>query len=396
MKHKRIVGLALAVGMIGTVFASMGNGVTAKADGVDWADQSFIDFVLEDTEYEGELLYTHTPLYDETLEVNGRWYDFSIGEVEGYALLVELQVVNQVFYEVEELFYSSVSPFDGCEGLPVYITHGLYLDYKDGEFYNLATDTVIADETLAECAYKGFGYRGSGTTTEVTQTVTYATKDIEEYHIQYEVPNIFGSVDGITSCANTAGGILICYYDRFCENLIPNFKSYVQIGGGIRYRTSGTEIANVITQLYTLMGTDVNQPGTTYSGFQSGMQQYVTGKGYTYTTTNLFSNGSFNINNYKNAVQNGKPVALFLSAFAMITNIVQGNSTDSIISDDIDSSHATIGYGYRIDTYYNANGQIIDTRYYLKVASGLATYGTGFLNINGLGIMDRAISVQIS
>ena len=37
-----------------------------------------------------------------------------------------------------------------------------------------------------------------------------------------------------------------------------------------------------------------------------------------------------------------------------------------------------------------------DTRTYLKVASGSNIYGIGYLNINSLGQMDRAISITIS
>ena len=189
---------------------------------------------------------------------------------------------------------------------------------------------------------------------------------------------------------------MIGYYDRFCENLIPNFKTYTQLGSIIRYKAPTTETANVVQQLYVLMETDVAQLGTTFSGFQRGMNAYAVSKGYTYTTVNMFTNGSLNIQSYKSAVQSGKPVALFLTTYAFLNGITEDNGVDTVSSAFSQGSHVVIGCGYKIDTYYNSSEQIIDTRYYLKVATGDDSYNIGYLNINGLGNLDRAISVLIS
>lgn len=396
MKDKKILGLLLTLGMISVSVLSVGQVIVTKAEELDMADQSFLEFVLSDTDYEGEIEYTHSPLYNEELEVNGREYDFTIGDVEGYALLTEIQGANETFYEIEELFYNRQSPFEGCEGLPVYITHGLYLDYKDEAFYNIVDDRIVSELVVEEFAYKGFGYSGGWNFVEQEQTVSYSSKNTATYSIPYDLPNYFGSNEGITGCANTAGAILIGYYDRFYENLIPNYKSYTQVGSVIRYKTGTTEVANLINQLYILMGTDVNHWGTTYSEFQAGMSSYVSSKGYTYTTTNVFSNASFNMQNYKTSVENGKPVALFLTGYALLNEIVETTNMDTIKSGYSTNSHVVIGCGYKIDTYYNLSGQIVTTRQYLKVASGNDIYNIGYLNINGLGQIDKAIAVSIS
>ena len=162
------------------------------------------------------------------------------------------------------------------------------------------------------------------------------------------------------------------------------------------YKTGTDEVFALVQQLYELMGTDVGHLGTTFSEFQDGMNQYVTSKGYTYTTANMFSYGEFSMLNYKNAVEDGKPVAIFLTGFALINNITETETMDTIISDYSPKTHVVVGCGYRTDTYYNASGAVITTRNYLKVASGFDTYGIGYLNINSLGQIDRAVSVQIS
>lgn len=396
MRSRKILGLLLALGMMSVSILSSGQVISTMAESIDVADQSFVEFVLSDTNYEGEIEYCHSPLYNEDLQVNGRQYDFTIGNVEGYALLIEIESANRIFYEVEELFYDTPSPFVECEGLPIYITHRVYLDYKDNAFYNIIDDNIVENAVVDELAYKGFGYYGSGTFIEQVQNVSYSTKSTESYTIPYDLPNYFGVVNDVTGCANNAGACIIGYYDRFYENLIPNYKSYVQIGNVIRYRTGTPEVFDLVEELYELMGTDVNHLGTTFSEFQSGMLQYVANKGYTYSTTNLFINGNFNIESYKSSVQSGKPVALFMTGFALLNDINESVNMDTISSGYSVASHVLVGCGYKIDKYYNTYGAIQDTRTYLKVASGSNIYGIGYLNINGLGQMDRAISVTIN
>ena len=396
MKNKKILGILLALGIVSMSSLSMGPLIATKAEGLDVADQSFLEFVLSDTDYEGEIEYTYSPLYNEELEVNGRQYNFAVGDVEGYALLTEIQGVSKTFFEIEELFYTRQSPFEECEGLPVYITHRVYLEYKDGTFYNVIDGSVVSDKIVNEFAYKGFGYYGSSGFVEQVQTVNYSTKSTESYTIPYDLPNYFGRVNEVTGCANNAGACIIGYYDRFYEHLIPNYKSYVKVGNVVRYRTGTPEVFDLVEELYILMGTDVNHLGTTFAEFQDGMLQYVTNRGYTYSTTNVFTNGSFNIEKYKSSVQNGKPVALFMTGFALLNGITEAANRDIISSGYSRDSHVLVGCGYKIDKYYNLNGSMQDTRTYLKVASGSNIYGIGYLNINSLGQMDRAISITIS
>lgn len=394
MKNKKTLGVILALGILSMSALPTGKAITTKAEELDSADHTFIEFVLSDTNYEGEIEYTHSPLYNEELEVNGRQYDFTVGGVEGYALLTEIQSINKTFYEVEELFYNKQSPFEECEGLPVYITHQVYLDYKNNAFYNVVDDHLVADEIIDEYAYKGFGYCGAWDFDEQYQTISYTTRNVSGYSIEYDLPNYFGPVG--TTCASTAGTVAIAYYDRFYESLIPNFQVYNRLGNRIRYKPISENTINVANELYNLMGAELEHLGTTYSEFQDGMATYVNNKGYTYSTTSLFTGGYFDFEKYKTAVQNGKPVALFLNSFAINLNISTSGSVDTIISDYTNTPHVVIGCGYEQYRYYNTTGQEIDNRVYLKVATALNSYQIGFLNINGLTVINHAISIEIS
>ena len=85
-----------------------------------------------------------------------------------------------------------------------------------------------------------------------------------------------------------------------------------------------------------------------------------------------------------------------MTGFALVNEIIETTNMDTVLSGYSMAPHVMVGCGYKIDKYYNSNGAIQDTRTYLKVASGSNIYGIGYLNINGLGQMDRAISVTIS
>lgn len=395
MKGKVTACLLAAVAVLASA-TSFGNiAAHAEAASLDAADQCFLEFMESDANG-AQVVYECSPLYNENLEQSGRQYDFTVGEQSGYALVAAVAVGEAVCYEVEELFYNKQSPFENCEGLPVYIAGKTYIEYKEGGFYNLSDGTELSEDELAAAVSAGFFYNGSVTFEDRIQTISYSRKLTDAYNILYDLPSYYG-IAGQTGCANTAGTVILGYYDRFYENLIPNFTTYVRIGATIRYRSGSTEIENVMLRLRDLMSTN-SQLGTTYSGFQAGMESYVQGQGYTYSSASVFSSGSLNFDLYKTAINDQKPVALFLNGFACL-NYIQANDAgtmDTISSGYSASTHVAVGCGYKRETYYNASGSVIDTRTYLKAATGLAPYDIGYFNINGLGAIDRAIAITIS
>ncbi len=389
-----IVALVLMVSFSATFF---GQGAIANAQALDDGDDYFIDFLLSDATFEGDISFTHSPLYNSELESHGREYLFSIDDVDGYALMVEFKTPSKTFYEIEELFYNKTSPFDECTGLPVYIAHNTYLEYKDQAFYDIETGTLIDSQTLAECVYNGFNYFGGTTTsyTTVYDYVNFSTKNTTEYSIVGNLPSIIGSVEG-GGCAHTAGAVILTYYDRFYPNIMPNFEPVLYLGSAFFYKTGDAEIHNMTLELVDLMLIGAPHAGTTFSEFQLGMETYVEQQGYNYTSTDLFTNGSFDFNKYKNAVENDKPCAIFLTNFAMLNGTGEDTAgVDTISSGYCPVSHVAAGCGYRIDTYYNANNNVIGTRTYLKVASGSISYGLGYLNVSRSTI-SKAISILVS
>lgn len=224
-----------------------------------------------------------------------------------------------------------------------------------------------------------------------SETINYATKETTKYKFQNNVPN-YSKQGEQTSCANIAGAIAIGYYDRYYEELIPNFVAYMQYGVLFMYKSGGFEVEALMGSLYKTMGTDVGGAGTTFEGFQNGMKTYVQGQGYTYQTEDL---GSLNFEKYKAAVDSGKPVALFLDNFSLETQGSDNGSVATINSDYCNTPHVVIAYGYRIDTYYNSSNQAIAERTYLYVASGLISYGLNDLCLDGKSKIDKAVAISI-
>ncbi len=392
---KKFLMLILAVVFsFSSIAMYSGSKAIAKANSYDAGDEYFLEFISSDIVTE-DIEFSYNPLYNMELEVNGREYTFTANGKSGYALMVEFSGENQTFYEIEELFFDRTSPFATCDGLPIYIAHNTYLEYKDQGFYNLVNGAEVSEEQLADYLYEGFNYFGGTTFTNTTFTISYDRKTTQEYSIEYDLPNLLGSVQG-GCCAHTAGASILTYWDRFCVNIMPNYDPFMVVGPFVSYKVGSVEVEALTLDLVDLMVIGEPHEGVTFSEFQVGMEALVERQGYTYTTTNLFTNGSLNFNSYKNSVENNIPVAIFLTDFNMLNGIREEENLDTISNGYCPSSHVAAGCGYKIDTYYDANDNVIQTRKYLRVASGLNSYGIGYLNINGVTTIDRAISIQVS
>lgn len=232
-------------------------------------------------------------------------------------------------------------------------------------------------------------YCGGNDFVATSEALTYARKETtNEYSIKGNVPNYNVHAEA-SNCANVAGAEVIGYYDRLCENLVPNYKTYIQMGAMLVYRTSSAEISQVIIKLKDYMNTDA---GTTFNGFHRGMKTYVEEHSYSYRTEDL---GALDFDKYKAAVEANKPVALFLSDYAFYIGAEKKSNGETIKSEYCDVAHVVIGCGYKIDTYYDSNGQILFTRRYLKVASGFDLYGVTYLCLDFKTTIDRATSIII-
>ena len=364
----------------------------------DNSDELFIDFIqaeLTPEEFES-LEYTKQFVYDLDLAPAGYVIDFSFGDNVGYALLAKIRFSDTYTYELEEIRLGA-SPFANCNGKKIYPAPFSYLEYVNGSFKDLSTNTVLNESQVTILEQKGFNYCGGTTYTGVTYTYNYDHKTDDEYSILGDVPK-YTTVVGASNCAVAAGANLIGYYDRLYENLVPNYQTYNSFAGKIFYKSLSTEIESVMNTLYAMMGVDVDGPGVTFTGYVNGLEQYVENHGYNFSYNSLMSWGSFDFDDYKTAVESGKAVSLFLTNYALIsmTAYVENVNQDSVYNRQYPSNHVVIGCGYRTIDYYDANNNLINQVNYLKVSSGFPDLTLCYLNISNFTQIANAITINIS
>ncbi len=136
---------------------------------------------------------------------------------------------------------AGVSPFDGCGGVPVYVTHNVYLSFEGGGFVDLETEETLPAAQVASPAETGFSYMAGEDEESYqetgfnpvysTETINYSHKTTEEYDIPGE---------------------------------LPDYQSYTTFLGHIFYKSQSEAVVDCMASLYELMGTDEVQLGTTY------------------------------------------------------------------------------------------------------------------------------------
>lgn len=233
-------------------------------------------------------------------------------------------------------------------------------------------------------------YCGGSNFIDKSEVLTFARKETtSQYSMKGDVPNYSGHLDA-PNCANVAGAELIGYYDRFYEDLVPNYQTYFQMGSMLVYRSVSSQISEVMIALRDYMGTN---NGTTFNGFHKGMKTYVEKHNLSYFTEDL---GGLDFGKYKAAVEANKPVALFLSDYSFYLGAESNDNGETITTEYCDVAHVAVGCGYQIDTYYDNLGNVKFTRTYLKIASGFITRGIIYLCLDGQSTIDRATAVIIS
>lgn len=236
----------------------------------------------------------------------------------------------------------------------------------------LALGSVGFFPAAAAEAYFADGYNGSTYEGSYIEIINYASKADSEIYIPGAVPKYYDTTALLNTCANTAGAILLGYYDGDYNNLIPNFESKRVILNKVLFSSMASPVQEVINDLYTRMGTNVGGAGTTVQGFKEGMQSYVQSKGRNISFTSVVSNGSINTSAYKNAVNSETPMALFVSKYSMLslTCIDRYEEYDEYDVLKYGGNHVLIAYGIREIKYYDEYGAQFREVTLLQVATG--------------------------
>lgn len=260
-----------------------------------------------------------------------------------------------------------------------------------GSAVSLTTNTASADEALEGRYYDKpvVSTRAAGD----VEIINFASVD----NIYIQTPNrvpLYHNTTFENGCGAIGGAIIVGYYDKYFENLIPNYTSYYTASGKYRSQDS-THVPAMIQSMYTLMQTNVVAPGVSESECLDGLEAYVEGKGYSisYTAVKPY-NGTFNHTAYQNAINNGQPVILFCDTVQLV-QVSEYNTYNRFVVEQESQDHIIVGFGYQIYRYYDVNGNNFRTDKYLAVATGWNPNDIGFVKINDDSWLDSGFAVDI-
>lgn len=226
--------------------------------------------------------------------------------------------------------------------------------------------------------------------TYAEETISYVSRQVvEDISTANSTPEYF-AVNGMQNgCGAVAGAIIVGFYDKYYENMVPGWTSYYSSG---RYRIQdNTHVPALIQDLYDRMKTNVVAPGVSESEFKSGLKSYINDNGYNLEYNSLGTGNNFNYSAYKTAVRNNEPTVLFIrpSNLYFCQTI---NNEDLIVTSNISGNHIMVAYGYLEIKYTLSNGTRTDK--YLRVATGLSGDPTAYYKVGSY--IDAAYQVKIN
>ena len=223
-----------------------------------------------------------------------------------------------------------------------------------------------------------------------TETVSF---DQKETDVKANSAPQYTVISGLTNaCGAVAGSEIVAYYDKYYPNMIPGWESFFASSGKYRPRDK-VYIPNLMTELYTLMKTNVAGPGVSESEFIDGLAQYITGKGYGMSMQSVLSGTTVNFDACKTAINNNKVIVL-LSQPVDLYIMNEGTTEDSIVSSTVSDYHIMVASGYKEIKYYKG-GTLFRTDRYLVVSTGLNAGGVASYKVNGHKL-DSAYIVNIA
>ena len=260
-----------------------------------------------------------------------------------------------------------------------------------GSAVSLTENTASADQALEGRYYDKpvVSTRAAGD----LETVNFASVD----NIYIETPNrvpLYYSDTLENACGPIGGGIVVGYYDKYCQNLIPNYTNYYTATGKYRPQDN-TYVPAMINEMYIEMQTNVVAPGVSESECLDGLEAYVEGKGYSisYTAVKPYG-GTFSHTAYQNAINNGQPVILFCDS-VKLEQVSEYSTYNQFGVEQESQDHIIVGFGYQIYRYYDASGNNFRTDTYLTVATGWNPNDIGFVKINDHSWLDSGFAVDI-
>ena len=214
-------------------------------------------------------------------------------------------------------------------------------------------------------------------------TATGAEKGAPDYHNMENLPNCCGPI---------AGAIVVGYYDRFFEELVPNYSTCYSTG--TYKKMDRVYIPQLIRDLYDRMDTNVVDIGVSETEFKNGLAEYVEAHGRNITYTSFKKLIGVNESAIKSGFQAGE-VAVLLCKQANVYIIDSSDNKDSISLSLSVPDHILVAYAYCEIKYYNGSDNF-RTDHYFQVVTGLNGYSTGYVKIDNCFWLNEGCMVDIA
>lgn len=242
---------------------------------------------------------------------------------------------------------------------------------------------------------------GIGITTVDDQVIQYDYKQIIDDHTVWTAPS-YGNTDNTMSnlCGPMAGTNIMGFYDRYYPNLIANFNPGMINSGRYQYfpNLKFPAVKATTRSLYTAMGTNTVELGTSQRDFQSGLNSYVNGSGYNISYSSFYQNTkTVNLNILAAAISNNKVGVIFCNTFNYVYSISDAPSgiETTVNKNNSTAAHIMMVYGYQTIAYYK-NGVNFLTDTYLQVSSGFSTADQGYIEMDDYLKIEDALIINIS
>ncbi|MCH5159481.1 MAG: hypothetical protein J1F66_01355 [Clostridiales bacterium] len=197
--------------------------------------------------------------------------------------------------------------------------------------------------------------------------IYYTSRVIDEGETAGGAPLYNYSAGYANACGPIAGTAIVAFYDKYYPELIPDWESYYPATGKYRLQVT-TYTTPVLSELYTLMQTNVKGDGVSESEFKTGLQTYITNRGYSVSYTNVKSGSSLNYSACKAAIDSNKVIALFIKP-GIVYDIWEYSDHDTFVENTIAGNHIMYAYGYFQLKYYDSTG-LFRTETFLEVSVG--------------------------
>ena len=243
--------------------------------------------------------------------------------------------------------------------------------------------------------YSGYGeYDGiTPYATEISrETINYTSREYEYIETTNGVPMYMPTAGLENGCGAVGGSIVVGFYDKYYENLIPGYTPHLSSG---KYKNGDiTYVPQLIRDLYKLMRTNVDDVGVSESDCIEGLKQYVKGKGYSIQLNSIRSGSVVDETLFRSAINNNQPVLLFCDRTDIYT-VSNTTNADVVGCYNLTSSgHIVVAYGLYIINYYNGN-TLFRTDKYINVATGLSTVKNNYLKLQSTDWCNGAYSVDV-